>query len=173
VAEHFDWVHTIERLAIAQRLSAQRPPGLAPLQVCIQVNLDGGRNKAGVSAPEALALAQQLLALLVIQRAVQVQFHGQAVGALAFLAVVADQVHVQAVQRQAALLGIEHQGQGLAGAQGGVEQVVRLGAGGAAAEGFGDIGVQQVWAYLDAVAQAGFGADADHGGSRARWVDPA
>jgi len=63
VAEHFDWVHGIERLAIAQRLSAQRPPGLAPLQVCIQVNLDGGRNKAGVSAPEALALAQQLLGL--------------------------------------------------------------------------------------------------------------
>ncbi len=63
VAEHFDWVHGIERLAIAQRLSAQRPPWLAPLQVCIQVNLDGGRNKAGVSAPEALALAQQLLEL--------------------------------------------------------------------------------------------------------------
>ena len=63
VAEHFDWVHGIERLNIAQRLSAQRPPELAPLQVCIQVNLDGGPNKAGVPAPEALALAQQLLEL--------------------------------------------------------------------------------------------------------------
>lgn len=63
VAEHFDWVHSIDRLKIAQRLSEQRPPGLQPLQVCLQVNLDGGANKAGVPAAEALALAQQVAAL--------------------------------------------------------------------------------------------------------------
>ena len=41
VAEHFDWVQSVDRLKIAQRLSEQRPEGLAPLQVCIQVNVDG------------------------------------------------------------------------------------------------------------------------------------
>ena len=48
VAEHFDWVHTVDRLKIAQRLSDQRPAHLPPLNVCIQVNVDGGDNKAGV-----------------------------------------------------------------------------------------------------------------------------
>ncbi|MBP6579278.1 MAG: YggS family pyridoxal phosphate-dependent enzyme, partial [Acidovorax sp.] len=42
VAEHFDWVHTVDRLKIAQRLSDQRPAHLPPLNVCIQVNVDGG-----------------------------------------------------------------------------------------------------------------------------------
>ena len=53
VAEHFDWVQSVDRLKIAQRLSAQRPLHLPPLQVCIQVNTDGGPTKAGV-APEEL-----------------------------------------------------------------------------------------------------------------------
>jgi pyridoxal phosphate enzyme (YggS family) len=63
VAAHFDWVHTVDRLKTAQRLSDQRPPALAPLQVCIQVNIDGGANKAGVAPQEAAALAQQVAAL--------------------------------------------------------------------------------------------------------------
>ena len=54
VAEHFDWVQSIDRLKIAQRLSEQRPADLSPLQICLQVNVDGGANKSGV-APEALA----------------------------------------------------------------------------------------------------------------------
>ncbi|MCF8159655.1 MAG: YggS family pyridoxal phosphate-dependent enzyme [Polaromonas sp.] len=58
VAEHFDWVHTVDRLKIAQRLSEQRPEGLPPLQVCIQVNVDGGPTKSGVTPADALALAQ-------------------------------------------------------------------------------------------------------------------
>jgi pyridoxal phosphate enzyme (YggS family) len=58
VAEHFDWVHTVDRLKIAQRLSEQRPADLAPLQVCIQVNVDGGPTKSGVAPFDALALAQ-------------------------------------------------------------------------------------------------------------------
>ncbi len=63
VAAHFDWAHTVDRLKIAQRLSEQRPPELAPLQVCIQVNVDGGATKAGVAPDEALALAREVAAL--------------------------------------------------------------------------------------------------------------
>ena len=60
VAEHFDWVQSVDRLKIAERLSEQRPPGLPPLQVCIQVNIDGGGNKSGVAPEDALALAQAI-----------------------------------------------------------------------------------------------------------------
>ena len=58
VAEYFDWAHTVDRPKIAQRLSQQRPAHLAPLQVCIQVNVDGGAAKSGVPPQEALALAR-------------------------------------------------------------------------------------------------------------------
>ena len=63
VAEHFDWVHTIDRLKIAQRLSEQRPAELPPLQVCVQVNVDGGPNKSGVTPDELPVLAQAVAAL--------------------------------------------------------------------------------------------------------------
>ena len=63
VATHFDWAHTVDRLKIAQRLSEQRPEGLAPLNVCIQVNIDGGATKAGVAPEAALELAQQIAVL--------------------------------------------------------------------------------------------------------------
>ena len=63
VAEHFDWVHSVDRLKIAQRLSEQRPDHLPPLQVCIQVNVDGGATKSGVSPSELPALAQAVAAL--------------------------------------------------------------------------------------------------------------
>ncbi|MDO5693452.1 MAG: YggS family pyridoxal phosphate-dependent enzyme [Pseudomonadota bacterium] len=63
VAEHFDWAHTVDRLKIAERLSAQRPEGRAPLNVCIQVNIDGGLAKSGVAPHEALALARAVAAL--------------------------------------------------------------------------------------------------------------
>jgi pyridoxal phosphate enzyme (YggS family) len=63
VAEHFDWVQSIDRLKIAQRLSEQRPSSLAPLQVCIQVNVDGGPTKSGVSPEDAPTLAAQVAAL--------------------------------------------------------------------------------------------------------------
>lgn len=63
VATHFDWVHTIERLKIAQRLSEQRPETLAPLQVCIQVNISGEASKSGVAVNEAAELARQVAAL--------------------------------------------------------------------------------------------------------------
>ena len=63
VAEHFDWVHTVDRLKIAERLSEQRPEALAPLNVCIQVNIDGGPSKSGVAPAEAPALAQAVAQL--------------------------------------------------------------------------------------------------------------
>lgn len=63
VAEHFDWVQSIDRLKIAERLSAQRPPGMKPLHVCLQVNVDGGASKSGVSPAELPALADAVAAL--------------------------------------------------------------------------------------------------------------
>lgn len=63
VAEQFDWVHSVDRLKIAQRLSQQRPAGAPPLQVCLQVNIDGGANKSGVAPEETLALAREVAAL--------------------------------------------------------------------------------------------------------------
>ena len=63
VAEHFDWVHSIERLKIAERLSAQRPAERAPLQVCIQVNVSGEASKSGCAPHDAAALAQAVAAL--------------------------------------------------------------------------------------------------------------
>ena len=58
VAEQFDWVHSVDRLKIAQRLSEQRPKHLPPLQVCLQVNISGEASKSGLASPEVIAVAQ-------------------------------------------------------------------------------------------------------------------
>ena len=63
VAEHFDWVQSVDRLKIAQRLSEQRPPHLPPLQICLQVNIDGGANKSGVAPEDLMALIKQVIEL--------------------------------------------------------------------------------------------------------------
>ncbi|SEA69169.1 YggS family pyridoxal phosphate-dependent enzyme [Paraburkholderia sartisoli] len=63
VAENFDWVHSVDRLKIAERLSAQRPDGLPPLNVCLQVNASGEASKSGVAPGEALELARAVAAL--------------------------------------------------------------------------------------------------------------
>jgi PLP dependent protein len=63
VAAAFDWVHTVDRLALAQRLSEQRPVELAPLQVCLQVNISGEDSKHGL-APEAVAAVAHAVAAL-------------------------------------------------------------------------------------------------------------
>jgi PLP dependent protein len=63
VAAHFAWAHTVDRLKTAQRLSEQRPESLPPLQVCIQVNIDGAPTKAGVAPQQVLPLARELAAL--------------------------------------------------------------------------------------------------------------
>jgi pyridoxal phosphate enzyme (YggS family) len=63
VAENFAWVHSIDRLKIAERLSVQRPAHLPALQICLQVNVDGGSNKSGVTPADLLALAQAVAQL--------------------------------------------------------------------------------------------------------------
>ena len=63
VAEHFDWVHSVERLKIAQRLAAQRPPGLAPLNICLQVNIDNEPSKSGVAPGDVPELAEAVSVL--------------------------------------------------------------------------------------------------------------
>jgi pyridoxal phosphate enzyme (YggS family) len=63
VAEHFDWAHTVDRLKIAQRLSDQRPAHLAPLNVCLQVNIDSGETKSGIAPADVLALATEVAEL--------------------------------------------------------------------------------------------------------------
>jgi pyridoxal phosphate enzyme (YggS family) len=63
VAEAFDWVHSVDRLKIAQRLAEQRPAGLPPLQLCLQVNVSGEASKSGVAPAELLALASAVAAL--------------------------------------------------------------------------------------------------------------
>ncbi|CAB3715647.1 Pyridoxal phosphate homeostasis protein [Paraburkholderia phenoliruptrix] len=63
VAEHFDWVHSVDRLKIAQRLSEQRPDALPPLNVCLQVNISGEASKSGVSVDEAMQVARDIAAL--------------------------------------------------------------------------------------------------------------
>ncbi|MBD3670273.1 MAG: YggS family pyridoxal phosphate-dependent enzyme [Gammaproteobacteria bacterium] len=63
IAEHFDWVHSVDRLKIARRLSEQRPPGCAPLNLCIQVNVDDESSKSGCrleALPELVAAINEL-----------------------------------------------------------------------------------------------------------------
>lgn len=63
VAEAFHWVHTVDRLKLARRLSEQRPDGLPPLQVCLQVNISAEAGKAGVAPGEVADLAAAVAAL--------------------------------------------------------------------------------------------------------------
>ena len=63
IAEAFDWVHCVDRLKIAQRLSDQRPAGRAPLNACIQVNLDNEDSKAGIALDVLPALAEAMAEL--------------------------------------------------------------------------------------------------------------
>lgn len=62
IAGHFDWVHSVDRARIARRLNEQRPDALAPLNVCIQVNVDNEDSKSGVPLNQAAALAAQFTA---------------------------------------------------------------------------------------------------------------
>jgi len=63
IAEHFAWVHSVDRGKIARRLSEQRPQGLPPLQVCLQVNISGEQSKSGISLDELPRLAQEVIGL--------------------------------------------------------------------------------------------------------------
>jgi pyridoxal phosphate enzyme (YggS family) len=58
IAEHFAWVHSVDRLKIAERLSAQRPSSVPPLDICLEVNISGEASKGGVTAQDLPALAR-------------------------------------------------------------------------------------------------------------------
>jgi len=60
IAENFAWVHGVDRLKVAQRLSEQRPADLPPLNICLQVNVSGEESKSGVALNEAAQLAQEI-----------------------------------------------------------------------------------------------------------------
>lgn len=63
IAEHFDWVHSIDRLKIAERLSEGRPKNLTPLNVCLQINISGEATKSGATIEQAAALAKAVKSL--------------------------------------------------------------------------------------------------------------
>ncbi|MEO1596170.1 MAG: YggS family pyridoxal phosphate-dependent enzyme [Pseudomonadota bacterium] len=63
IAAHFDWIHTVDRLKIARRLSEQRPDDRPPLEICLQVNVDDEPQKAGVRPTEVAELAEQVASL--------------------------------------------------------------------------------------------------------------
>ncbi|WP_341889685.1 YggS family pyridoxal phosphate-dependent enzyme [Variovorax sp. YR752] len=63
VAEQFDWVHSVDRLKIAQRLSEQRPANLPPLQLCLQVNISGEDSKSGLAPGDVAEVAKAVVAL--------------------------------------------------------------------------------------------------------------
>lgn len=63
VAEHFAWVHSVDRAKIARRLNDQRPEGMPPLEICLQVNISDEASKSGVSLAELPALAEAVLQL--------------------------------------------------------------------------------------------------------------
>jgi PLP dependent protein len=63
IAEQFSWLHAVDRVKIAERLSTSRPAGLPPLQICLQVNVSGEASKSGVRPEDARALAQAVAAL--------------------------------------------------------------------------------------------------------------
>lgn len=62
IAEHFDWVHAVDRERIAKRLSDQRPEGMPPINICLQVNISGEESKSGVKPEEVLGLAKAVSA---------------------------------------------------------------------------------------------------------------
>ncbi|MGP4842858.1 YggS family pyridoxal phosphate-dependent enzyme [Marinobacter sp. 1Y8] len=63
IAEQFDWVHSVDRLKIARRLSDQRPEGMPPLNLCLQINIDAEASKAGIAPDELAGLAEDIMAL--------------------------------------------------------------------------------------------------------------
>lgn len=63
VAEHFDWVHTVDRLKIAKRLSDQRAPDMPALNVCLQINIDNESSKSGLSPEQAIEVANSVALL--------------------------------------------------------------------------------------------------------------
>ena len=114
IAEHFVWVHSVDRLKVAERLSAQRPTHLPPLQICLQVNISGEASKSGVTAAQAGMLAMQvaLLPRLTLRGLMAIPAPGADIAAqhsaFAALRVLRDRLNRQGLQLDTLSMGMSH-----------------------------------------------------------------
>jgi len=114
IAEHFGWVHSVDRLKIAERLSAQRPAHLPPLQICLQVNIGGEDSKSGVppGAAAQLAKAVALLPRLKLRGLMAIPEPSDDVGAqrraFAQLRELFEQLNRQYLQLDTLSMGMSH-----------------------------------------------------------------
>lgn len=114
IAEHFAWVHSVDRLKVAERLSAQRPEHLPPLQICLQVNISGEASKSGVTPAQAGMLAMQIAPLprLTLRGLMAVPAPGPGGDAqrpaFAALRVLRDRLNRQGLQLDTLSMGMSH-----------------------------------------------------------------
>lgn len=114
IAEHFAWVHSVDRLKVAERLSAQRPEHLPPLQICLQVNISGEASKSGVTQAQAGMLAMQIAPLprLTLRGLMAVPAPGPGGDAqrpaFAALRVLRDRLNRQGLQLDTLSMGMSH-----------------------------------------------------------------
>ncbi|NNM79024.1 MAG: YggS family pyridoxal phosphate-dependent enzyme [Gallionella sp.] len=114
IAEHFVWVHSVDRLKVAERLSAQRPEGLPPLQVCLQVNISDEASKSGVIPAQAdeLALRIALLPRLTLRGLMAIPAPGADFAAqrsaFAALRSLRDRLNQQGLQLDTLSMGMSH-----------------------------------------------------------------
>jgi pyridoxal phosphate enzyme (YggS family) len=114
IAENFSWVHSVDRLKIAERLSEQRPVHLPPLQLCLQVNISGESSKSGVPPREVDALAHDIAKLpnLKLRGLMAVPAPGDAVAAqrvpFAQLRQLRDRLNLQGLQLDTLSMGMSH-----------------------------------------------------------------
>lgn len=114
IAEHFAWVHSVDRLKIAERLSAQRPQHLPPLQLCLQVNISQEASKSGVSPDQLSELAQAIIQLpgLTLRGLMAIPAPSDDVAvqraAFAQLRELKDQLNQQGLQLDTLSMGMSH-----------------------------------------------------------------
>ena len=114
IAENFAWVHSVDRLKVAERLSAQRPEHLPPLQICLQVNISGEASKSGVTPAQAGMLAMQIAPLprLTLRGLMAVPAPGPGGDAqrpaFAALRVLRDRLNRQGLQLDTLSMGMSH-----------------------------------------------------------------
>jgi pyridoxal phosphate enzyme (YggS family) len=114
IAENFAWVHSVDRLKIAERLSAQRPADLPPLQLCLQVNISDETSKSGVAPDQALALAKSIASLpnLTLRGLMTVPAPSDDVtvqrDAFARLRTLQDEINRQGLQLDTLSMGMSH-----------------------------------------------------------------
>ena len=115
IAENFAWVHSVDRLKIAERLSAQRPPHLPPLNVCLQVNVSGEESKSGVAPEEVMELAQAVAPLPNLKLRGLMTIPSPATGEMeqqrmpfAEMRVLLDQLNLQGMALDTLSMGMSH-----------------------------------------------------------------